>query len=164
MSLLNEIKSKILIDYKDKIKDIKRSNKKIVFTNGCFDILHLGHIEYLSKSKDLGDVLVVAVNTDNSPYFKTKGDGRPINNEITRSTILASLYFVDVVILFSDETPLKLIEDIRPDVLVKGKDYKECDIVGYDIVKSYNGQIITISITEGYSTTNIIDKIIKLNC
>lgn len=133
--------------------------KKVVFTNGCFDLLHLGHVDYLSKAKDLGDILVVGVNTDRSVKTLGKGSGRPINNEKSRATLIASLHFVDVVVLFDEETPYELIKKVQPDVLVKGNDYKEEDIVGYDIVKAKGGEIITIELVPGYSTTAIEQKI-----
>ena len=158
---LDIIKSKIytLEDLKIQIDLWKKQNKKIVFTNGCFDILHLGHITYLSKAKDLGDILILGINSDQSPYWITKGPDRPINNEDTRAMIVSSLFFVDAVVYFSDETPLNLIENIIPDILVKGKDYKEEDIVGYSVVKENGGDVKTIDIVEGYSTTNIIGKL-----
>lgn len=133
-------------------------SKKIVWTNGCFDILHLGHIDYLSKAKDQGDVLVVGVNTDRS-VRKIKKPGRPITDEKSRSTIIAALNFVDAVFLFDEETPLEQIKFIQPDVLVKGSDYKAEDIVGYDIVKAKGGEIVTIDFLPGYSTTVIEEKI-----
>lgn len=158
---LKLIKSKIYNwdSIQDQILLWKSENKKIVFTNGCFDILHLGHVEYLSKSSDFGDILIVGVNSDNSPYWLTKGPNRPINNQDTRATILSSLMFIDGVILFSDETPLNLITMIMPDILVKGRDYKEEDIVGYNVIKMNGGEIKTVELTEGYSTTNIIGKL-----
>lgn len=158
---LDIIKSKIytLEELKNKISFWRFKNKKIVFTNGCFDILHLGHITYLSKAKDLGDVLIVGINSDQSPYWLTKGPNRPINNQDTRGMIVSSLFFVDAIVYFSDETPLNLIENIIPDILVKGKDYKEEDIVGYSVVKENGGDVKTIDIVEGYSTTNIIGKL-----
>ena len=159
---LDIIKSKIYnwntIQYQ--ISIWKSENKKIVFTNGCFDILHLGHVEYLSKASDLGDILIVGVNSDNSPYWLTKGPNRPINNQDTRTIILSSLMFVDGVILFSDDTPLNVITMIMPDVLVKGKDYLAENIVGYDAVIMNGGEVKTIDLTEGYSTTNIIEKLL----
>lgn len=161
MSALNFIKSKIynLDELQKQVNIWKFKNKKIVFTNGCFDILHRGHVEYLSKAKDLGDILIVGINSDNSPYWLTKGPNRPINNQESRSIILSSLLFIDAVIFFSEETPLNLIENIIPNILVKGKDYIAEEIVGYDIVKSNGGQILTIDIVDGYSTTNIISKL-----
>jgi rfaE bifunctional protein nucleotidyltransferase chain/domain len=161
MSVLNFIKSKIynLDELQKQVNIWKFKNKKIVFTNGCFDILHRGHVEYLSKAKDLGDILIVGINSDNSPYWQTKGPNRPINNQESRAIILSSLLFIDAVIFFSEETPLNLIENIIPNILVKGKDYIAEEIVGYDIVKSNGGQILTIDIVDGYSTTNIISKL-----
>jgi rfaE bifunctional protein nucleotidyltransferase chain/domain len=158
---LDIIKSKIYTDIKYQSDIWKSENKKIVFTNGCFDILHRGHVEYLSAAKDLGDILIIGMNTDNSPYWLTKGPNRPINNQDSRSLILASLLFVDAVVYFSDDTPLNLIEIIKPDILVKGKDYKEEEIVGYDIVTKNGGKVITIDIVEGFSTTNIIQNLIS---
>jgi len=132
--------------------------KKVVFTNGCFDILHLGHIDYLAQAADLGDVLIVGLNTDAS-VKKIKGDNRPLNDEHSRASILASLKFITVVILFDEETPYDLIKFISPDMLVKGSDYSPEEIVGYDIVKAKGGEITTIDFLEGYSTTSIIKKI-----
>jgi D-glycero-beta-D-manno-heptose 1-phosphate adenylyltransferase len=134
------------------------SEKKIVFTNGCFDILHFGHIDYLSTAADIGDVLVVGLNSDTS-VRKIKGNNRPINNENARATLLASLTCVTAVVLFDEETPYELIKFIAPDFLVKGSDYKPEEIVGYDILKAKGGEIITIDFLEGYSTTSIINKI-----
>lgn len=133
--------------------------KKIVFTNGCFDLLHLGHIDYLSKAKDLGGILIVGVNTDNSVVRLNKGENRPITNELSRATIIASLFFVDAVVLFDEDTPHELIKIVQPDVLVKGSDYKPEDIVGYDVVMAKKGEIRTIDYLEGYSTTAIEQKI-----
>lgn len=132
--------------------------KKIVFTNGCFDILHLGHIDYLSKAKDLGKILIVGVNSDNS-VRRIKGKNRPITNELSRSTIIASLHFVDAVVLFDEDTPYELIKLVQPDVLVKGSDYKPEEIVGYDIVTAKGGEIKTIDFLPGYSTTAIEKRI-----
>jgi rfaE bifunctional protein nucleotidyltransferase chain/domain len=134
-------------------------DKKVVFTNGCFDLLHLGHIDYLSKAKDLGDILVVGVNTDESVKRLNKGKNRPITNQESRSTIMASLLFVDAVVLFNEDTPYELIKTVQPDVLVKGSDYKPEDIVGYDVVMAKNGAIKTLDFLEGYSTTSIENKI-----
>jgi len=133
--------------------------KKIVFTNGCFDILHLGHIDYLSAASELGDLLVIGLNTDES-VSKIKGNNRPIQDEISRAFVLASLGFVDAVVFFGEDTPYDLITTIQPDVLVKGADYKPEDIVGYDIVKNKGGEIVSIEFLEGYSTTAIENKIL----
>ena len=135
-------------------------NKKIVFTNGCFDIIHLGHIDYLSKAKDLGDILLIGLNTDDS-VKRLKGNNRPIKNQLERSVLLASLQFVDGVILFDEDTPYNLIKKVKPEILVKGSDYKKEEIIGVDIIESVGGEIITIDFLEGYSTTSILDKIKK---
>lgn len=135
-------------------------NQKIVWTNGCFDLLHLGHIDYLSKAKDQGDILIVGVNSDES-VKRIKKAGRPITDQRSRSMIIAALSFVDVVVLFDEDTPYEMIKLIQPDILVKGSDYKAEDIVGYDIVKAKGGEVVTIDFLEGYSTTSIEEKIIK---
>ena len=135
-------------------------DKKIVFTNGVFDILHLGHIQYLSKARDLGNVLVIGLNSDDSVH-RIKGPNRPVNNEQARALVLASLSFVDAIILFGEETPLELIRKVKPDFLVKGKDYKEHEIAGSDFVKSYGGKVVTIDLVKGFSTTHIIEKLKK---
>lgn len=133
-------------------------DQRIVFTNGCFDILHLGHIEYLAKAADLGGVLVIGLNSDAS-VKKLKGLDRPLNNEGARAMMLASLSFVSGVVLFDEETPYNLIDMIRPDILVKGADYKVEEIAGHDIVLGSGGRIETIELTKGYSTTGLIQKI-----
>jgi len=132
-------------------------NKKIVFTNGCFDVLHLGHIEYLAKARELGGILLIGLNSDES-VRRIKGPARPLNDEHARAMALASFSFVDAIVIFKEETPLELIRLVRPDTLVKGKDYKEHEIVGNDIVKSYGGQIVTIDLVKGYSTSQLIEK------
>lgn len=154
------IKSKILtwIELDSKIENWKKEGKKIIFTNGCFDILHLGHIEYLSKAKDLGDILIVGLNSDSS-IKKIKGEHRPINNQEARSILLSAISFIDAITIFTDDNPYYLIKMVKPNILVKGKDYKEEEIVGYDIVKSYGGEVKVIEITEGYSSTKIIEKL-----
>ena len=131
---------------------------KTVFTNGCFDILHPGHIDYLSKAADHGDILIVAINTDAS-VKKLKGENRPILNEDARSLLIASLRFVDYVILFDDETPYELINEIKPNVLIKGSDYSIEEIVGHDIVLENGGEVKTIQLTVEYSTSMIENKI-----
>jgi rfaE bifunctional protein nucleotidyltransferase chain/domain len=133
-------------------------NEKVVFTNGCFDILHLGHIDYLCKAADLGDRLIVGVNTDAS-VSKLKGPSRPIIHEDTRAMKLAALSFVDAVILFSEETPLELIKMIKPQVLAKGGDYTIDTIVGASEVLEMNGFVEVIPFLEGHSSTSIINKI-----
>jgi len=132
-------------------------NKSIVFTNGCFDILHLGHIDYLSKAADEGDILIIGLNTDES-VRKIKGKNRPVVEEGPRSMILASLHFVDAVILFNEETPYNLIKFVQPDILIKGSDYRVNEIVGSDIVINKGGEVKTIEFVHGYSSTDIITK------
>ncbi len=134
-----------------------QQNKKIVFTNGCFDLLHVGHIRYLQEAKAQGDILIVGVNTDASVQ-KLKGPTRPIQNENDRAEILTALESVDHAILFSDETPIKLIQQIRPDFLVKGGDWKIEQIVGSEFVLSYGGQVKSLQFIAGRSTTSIIEK------
>lgn len=134
---------------------------KIVWTNGCFDILHLGHVDYLEKSKALGTRLVVGLNSDES-VKKIKEAGRPVQDEISRARILAALHFVDAVILFDEETPRNMIEFVKPDVLVKGSDYSEDQIVGADFVKSNGGSVETVKLVEGHSTSGIIEKVKSL--
>lgn len=151
------------------IESWKLKNNKIVFTNGCFDILHQGHVVYLAKAADFGNRLIVGINDDASVKSQGKGEERPINNETSRQLLIAALEFVDMVILFNDSTPYNLIDKIKPDILIKGADYdpNEIDpnskkyIVGSDIVKKNNGLVEVINLEEGFSTTNIITKIKK---
>lgn len=131
------------------------SDKKIVFTNGCFDILHPGHLHYLYKAKSYGDILIVALNSDSS-IKRLKGSKRPVNDFEFRSTMLSYLNFVDLIIEFDSDTPLELIQKISPNVLVKGADYSESQVVGADFVKSNGGKIVLIEFLSGFSTTNII--------
>jgi rfaE bifunctional protein nucleotidyltransferase chain/domain len=133
-------------------------HKKVVFTNGCFDILHKGHIDYLSRARDLGDVLIIGLNTDASVH-RLKGEGRPLQDEKTRAMILASLRLVEAICLFDEDTPHDLISLVKPDVLVKGGDYTEDNIVGADIVKSNGGVVVTIPMTEGHSTSGLIERL-----
>ncbi len=142
------------------LDNLKDKGKKIVFTNGCFDIVHPGHIDYLKKAKALGDILVVGVNSDNS-IKRIKGEFRPINNELDRIKILEAFYFIDFITVFDEDTPYNLIKLIKPDVLVKGGDWDLKDIVGKDIVEKNGGYVKTIPFLEGYSTTKIIEKIFK---
>jgi len=142
------------------INILQSKNKldKIVFTNGCFDLVHRGHIEYLSQARDLGDLMVIGLNTDAS-VSRIKGTHRPLQDEKSRALVLAAMSFVDYIVLFDEETPHSLIEAIQPDVLVKGSDYKIEDVVGYDIVLAKGGTVQTIELTEGYSTSKIEEKI-----
>ncbi|GAB3265115.1 D-glycero-beta-D-manno-heptose 1-phosphate adenylyltransferase [Larkinella harenae] len=132
--------------------------KRLVFTNGCFDILHLGHIDYLEKARQTGDKLILGLNTDSS-VSRIKGPLRPVVNEYARARLMASLAFVDAVVLFDEPTPLALIQAVKPDVLVKGDDYAVADIVGADFVLHNGGQVQTIPLVSGYSTTALIEKI-----
>lgn len=162
MSQLDIIQSKILDrqSLKNQLAVWRFLNKKIIFSNGCFDILHLGHIDYLSKASDFGDVLIIGLNTDNS-VRKLKGNNRPINDEKSRAMILASLQFVTAVILFDEDTPYDLIKFVQPDILVKGSDYLEEDIVGFDIVKAKGGEVKIIDLVPDISTTIIENRIKK---
>lgn len=169
MSKITEIKSKIITDINSVIPKWKAQNKPIVFTNGCFDILHRGHIEYLAQTSDFADKLVVAVNSDSSVKRLNKGDSRPIQDENSRALIIAALDFVDAVVIFDEDTPFDLIYNIKPNVLVKGGDYDaNCTdksdkkyIVGSEVVNSNGGKVEVIQFVEGYSTSNIEDKIKK---
>ena len=162
MPLISKVREKIITtdNLVLKVSQWKKNKMKVAFTNGCFDILHLGHLEILTKSKEFGDRLIVAVNSDAS-VRKLKGKERPINDFQTRSNMLASFSFVDYVVEFSDDTPKKLIQIIKPDFLIKGGDYKKKDIVGNDIVSSYGGETIIIPLIDGLSSTNIINKLNK---
>lgn len=162
MSHHAHILSKIFVSSSDlhqKVKQWQKDGAQVVFTNGCFDLLHKGHVDYLAKAADLGTKLVIGVNTDAS-VSRLKGPHRPIQDEGSRLQILASLESVDAVVLFDEPTPHELIGLLQPDVLVKGSDYKPEDIVGYDIVKAKGGEVKTIDFLPGYSTS-LIEKKIK---
>ena len=141
-----------------KLTDWKEENKKIVFTNGCFDLIHLGHIEVIARSADLGDILIIGVNTDNS-IKRLKGPNRPIVEEISRAKQLAALEFVDAVVFFDEDTPIDLIKVINPNVITKGGDYNTDQVIGNDIVTQNDGEVVIIPLTQGYSTTSILEKI-----
>lgn len=164
MKELDKIQNKIISfdNIQKQVLKWREENKKIVFTNGCFDIIHRGHVDYLSKAKDLGDILIIGLNTDQS-VRNIKGNTRPIQDEQSRAIILASMQFVDAIVFFSEPTPYTLIKEIQPDILVKGADYKKEDIVGYDIVNQRGGKVETIEFIEGYSTSNIERKIKNAN-
>ncbi len=131
---------------------------KVVFTNGCFDIIHKGHVDYLSRASSLGDRMIIGLNTDKS-VGDLKGPNRPVQDERSRAEILASMFFVDAVVLFDEETPFELINFLKPDILVKGSDYSIDKIVGADVVMANGGRVETMDFIDGYSTTNIINKI-----
>ncbi len=137
----------------------RAQGRKVVFTNGCFDLLHLGHVDYLEQARHLGDALVVGLNTDAS--VSRLKPGRPIQDEAARARILASLAFVDAVVLFGEPTPLALIELVQPDVLVKGDDYAIDGIVGRELVLNRGGQVLTVPLVPGYSTSRIVDRIMS---
>jgi rfaE bifunctional protein nucleotidyltransferase chain/domain len=160
MSKLEIIKGKIfqVDELRANLNIWRLLEKKVVFTNGCFDLLHLGHIDYLSKAADMGQKLIIGLNSDASTSA-LKGPSRPIIDQYSRSIMLASLFFVDAVIVFDDQTPLQLIEWIKPDVLVKGADYTIDQIVGSDLVLQYGGDVKTIEYLSGYSTTAIEKKV-----
>ena len=141
------------------LPQLRLKSKKIVFTNGCFDILHLGHVDYLSKAADCGDILIVGVNSDASVKRLGKGDSRPIQDQNSRATIIAALHFVDLVVVFDEETPYELIKLIQPDVLVKGADYIVEEVAGHDIVLAKGGEVKLIELVQGYSTSAIEKKI-----
>jgi len=157
---LHKINDKIisLEELKARIESWKANGEKIVFTNGCFDILHRGHVEVLAKTADLGDKLIIGLNSDSS-IKKLKKENRPIVDEKSRALLLAAFSFVDAIVLFSEQTPINLIAEIKPDILAKGGDYEIQEIVGHNIVQGNGGEVITIPLTEGFSSTNIIDKI-----
>jgi rfaE bifunctional protein nucleotidyltransferase chain/domain len=162
MDKLNSIQSKIINinNIEQYVNDCNIKDQKIVFTNGCFDILHRGHVEYLAQAADQGDILIIGVNTDSS-VKKIKGETRPVQDEYARAILLASLSFVSAIVLFDEDTPYNLINRIQPDVLIKGSDYSINDIVGSDIVIAKGGKVITIDYIEGYSTSCIIEKLKK---
>ena len=139
-------------------EDLRREGRRVVFTNGVFDLLHPGHIRYLSQARRLGDALIVGVNSDRS-VRSNKGDGRPINAESERAEVLAALEVVDAVVVFDEDTPHEVIAAIQPDVLVKGADWPEDGVVGRDIVEARGGVVVRVPIEPGYSTSSIVEKI-----
>jgi len=153
-------KIKTLEELKEVVEELKNKNKLIVTTNGVFDILHLGHIKYLQEAKKLGDVLIVAINSDSS-VKQIKGPERPINSQQSRAEVLAALSFVDYIVIFSEIDPVNVLSKIKPDIHVKGGDYKINEIIEKDIVEKNNGKIVLIPEIKGYSTTDLINKIIK---
>jgi rfaE bifunctional protein nucleotidyltransferase chain/domain len=148
---------------KNKLETLRNDGKKIAFTNGCFDILHVGHVRYLREARKTGDVLVLALNSDSSVRL-IKGEKRPLVSEEERAEVLAALEFVDFVTIFTEATPLELICYLKPDILIKGGDWPEDKVVGRDEVKKWGGRVAIIPEVEGKSTTNIVEKIKKLYC
>jgi D-beta-D-heptose 7-phosphate kinase/D-beta-D-heptose 1-phosphate adenosyltransferase len=156
---MNE-KIKNLSQLKKIVEKLKKENKKIIFTNGCFDLLHIGHIRYLQEAKKLGDCLIVALNSDNS-VRKLKGEKRPLVPEEERAEIISSLSCVDYVIIFEELTPENIILNLKPHIQVKGGDYKIEDIPERKIVESYGGKVMIVPEVKGYSTTNLVEKILE---
>ena len=162
MSFFSTIESKIQSEDQlaTSLAQWRAAGDKIVFTNGCFDILHYGHLHYLSEARDLGDRLVIGLNSAAS-VRRLKGPTRPINDELTRTRLLAALQMVDAVVVFEGDTPLELIEFVQPEILVKGGDWKPEQIVGSEIVLNRGGKVLSLPFIQGYSTTNIEQKILK---
>ena len=156
------LKSKIktLPDTKNEVKKLQQQGKKIVFTNGCFDILHAGHVDIFQQARELGDALVVAINSDSS-IKKIKGEKRPVVPQEQRMQVVAALESVDFVVVFSEEDPLKVIKEIQPDILVKGGDWEVGTIIGREIVEKNGGKVCSIPLMKGISTTNIIEVVKK---
>lgn len=162
MATIDFVKSKITNkeDLKYILSFYRFKEKKIVFTNGCFDLLHRGHVEYLLQAASFGDVLILGLNSDKSVKM-LKGAGRPLQDEKSRALILASFLFIDHVILFDEETPIELIKFVQPDVLVKGGDYTPEEIVGNDVVIQKGGKVEIVKYISGHSTTGLVEKISK---
>ncbi|MCB0650443.1 MAG: D-glycero-beta-D-manno-heptose 1-phosphate adenylyltransferase [Saprospiraceae bacterium] len=158
--MLEEIRSKIKTreEISQQVAEWKAAGQKIVFTNGCFDILHYGHVHYLAQARSLGDKLVIGLNS-NASVKRLKGQNRPINDDDTRMYLLASLQFVDAVVVFEEDTPLELLKAVTPDILVKGGDYSLETIVGADIVLGRGGEVKSLAFVDGYSTTAIEQKL-----
>ena len=160
MSTLPTIKSKIVdfSEIRNLVSKWKSDGNRIVFSNGCFDVLHFGHVSYLAEAKDLGDKMIIGLNSDAS-VKRLKGETRPINGQHERAVLLAALQFVDSVVIFDEDTPEKLIKNVEPDFLVKGGDYTIDTIVGANFVMSYGGKVITIPLVENFSSSIIIKKL-----
>lgn len=154
------LKIKTLGALEKEVRKLRQAGRKIVFTNGCFDLLHYGHAQYLQEAKNKGDILVVGVNSDSS-VRKIKGKNRPIVDEESRLKLLSALASVDYLTLFKETTPIIVIKKIKPDILIKGADWKKSNIAGSDFVESYGGRVITIKLVKGLSTTNLINKIVN---
>lgn len=140
------------------IEELKKQNKKVVFTNGCFDILHVGHLTYLNEAKRQGDILIVGVNSDSS-VKRLKGENRPINGEVDRAELLCGLKAVDYTVIFPEDTPCELLDDLKPSIHVKGGDYEKDDLPETKIVEKNGGEVRILGFVEGKSTTNIVNKI-----
>jgi len=151
-------KLKTFEELKKILNDIRSHNKRIVFTNGCFDIIHAGHVQYLQEARNLGDILIIGLNSDDS-VKRLKGKSRPVNTQKDRAIVLSALESVSFVVIFHQDTPYELIKDLKPDVLVKGGDWKPEDIVGSDVVLKNNGEVKSLSYIKGRSSTEILDKL-----
>lgn len=159
---MNQLQSAIFLklsDFESTLQAWKNQGEKIVFTNGCFDILHRGHVQYLFEASLLGSKLVIGLNSDNSVKSLNKGKNRPINKELDRAFVLSALSFVSAVVIFDEATPLSIIEKINPTVLVKGADYSPENVVGKEIVEKNGGKLVLIPFLTGYSTTTILEKL-----
>jgi D-beta-D-heptose 7-phosphate kinase/D-beta-D-heptose 1-phosphate adenosyltransferase len=154
-------KIKTITQMKKILPGLKAQAKKVVFTNGCFDILHVGHVRYLKKAKSHGDILIIGVNTDRSVKL-IKGENRPIVSEKERAEVLSALEFVDYVVFFNEPDPLRLIEALKPDVLVKGADWSKGRIVGREIIENLGGRVVRVPMVPGASSTGVIEKIKKV--
>ena len=163
MNQWNKLQTKVYTTntLKSQLTEWRKNDQKIVFTNGCFDLLHLGHVDYLAKARDLGHKLIIGLNTDAS-VSRIKGPSRPVKDQNSRAIILAAMQFVDAVIFFDEETPINLITWVQPDVLVKGGDYTLEGIVGHEIVLAKGGEVKTIPFVEGYSSSKLIAKITQI--
>lgn len=161
MSFHDQLKTKIVSKENAfrTLNGLRLKGKKIVFTNGCFDIIHPGHVDYLMQARDLGGYLILGLNTDSSVKRLNKAPNRPVNNEAARALVLAGLACIDSIVYFDEDTPYELINYLQPDILVKGNDYKAEEVVGYDVVKARGGEVITIPLLEGFSTTKLIEKL-----
>jgi D-glycero-beta-D-manno-heptose 1-phosphate adenylyltransferase len=164
MNLIDEIRGKLLNNdlLMQRLDEWKQDNLKVVFTNGCFDLLHPGHVDYLSRARKLGDRLVIGLNSDSS-VSRLKGQNRPINNENDRAFMLAAYSFIDAIILFEEDTPYNLISVVKPHYLVKGGDYSPETVVGADIVENLGGKVIILPFIDGYSSSKLISIILKNN-
>ncbi len=158
MNALEQIRNKIVEPSFFAEHEEELHRRKIVFTNGCFDLLHVGHVTYLAQAKALGDVLVIGLNTDAS-VRRLKGPDRPVNKQDARALVLAALESVDYVVFFDEDTPYNIITQVKPDILVKGGDYEIDNIVGSDFVRARGGQVLTIPFVDGFSTSNILEQI-----
>ncbi|MBA3663431.1 MAG: D-glycero-beta-D-manno-heptose 1-phosphate adenylyltransferase [Bacteroidetes bacterium] len=161
MSFHDQLKDKVVFkeDALRTINGLRLKGKKIIFTNGCFDILHPGHVDYLTKARDLGGYMILGLNTDGSVKKLNKAPNRPVNTELARASVLAALACVDAIIFFDEETPYELIKFLQPDVLVKGNDYKAEEVIGFEIMKARGGEVVTIPLLEGFSTTGLLERL-----